>query len=76
MLDIFNTLDVKYFKENTKFARLNDEYINESILNEIYETLENNFSEINKVGVERYFNDKYQIKVEIIKEILKNYKER
>ncbi len=73
LLDIFNTLNVKYFKENNKFARLNDEYINESILNEIYETLENNFSEINKVGVERYFNDKYQLKVEIIKEILNNY---
>jgi selenocysteine-specific elongation factor len=75
LLDIFNTLNVKYFKENTKFTRINDEYINESILNEIYEILENNFSEINKAGVERYFNDKYQIKVEIIKEILKNYED-
>ena len=65
----------EYFKENTKFSRINDQYINESILNEIYEILENDFSEINKTGVERYFNDKYQIKVEIIKEILKNYED-
>ena len=75
LLEIFNSLNVKYFKENTKFSRINDEYINESILNEIYEILENDFSEINKTGVERYFNDKYQIKVEIIKEILKNYED-
>ncbi len=75
LLEIFNSLNIKYFKENTKFSRINDEYINESILNEIYEILENDFSEINKAGVERYFNDKYQIKVEIIKEILKNYED-
>ncbi len=75
LLDIFNTLNVKYFKENDKFARINDEYINESILIEVYELLENDFSEINKTGVENYFNDKYQIKVEIINEILKNYED-
>ena len=75
LLDIFNTLNVKYFKENDKFARINDEYINESILIEVYELLENEFSEINKAGVEKYFNDKYQIKVEIINEILKNYED-
>ncbi len=75
ILEIFNSVNVKYFKENTKFTRINDEYINESILNEIYEILENDFSEINKAGVERYFNDKYQIKIEIIKEILKNYED-
>ena len=75
LLEIFNSLNVKYFKENTKFSRINDEYINESILNEIYEILENDFSDINKAGVERYFNDTYQIKVEIIKEILKNYED-
>jgi selenocysteine-specific elongation factor len=75
LLDIFNTLNVKYFAENTKFARINDEYINESILSEVYEILENDLSEINKAGVERYFNDNYQIKVKIIKEILKNYED-
>ena len=75
LLDIFNTLNVKYFKENDKFARINDEYINESILIEVYELLENDFSGINKAGVEKYFNDKYQIKVEIINEILKNYED-
>ena len=75
LLDIFNTLNVKYFAENTKFARINDEYINESILREVYEILENDLSEINKAGVERYFNDNYQIKVKIIKEIVKNYED-
>jgi selenocysteine-specific elongation factor len=75
LLEIFNSLNVKYFKENTKFYRINDEYINKSILSEIYEILENDFSKINKAGVEKYFNDKYQIKVEIIKEILKNYED-
>ncbi|MDC3103596.1 SelB C-terminal domain-containing protein [Acidimicrobiaceae bacterium] len=75
LLDIFNTLNVKYFKENDKFARINDEYINESILIEVYELLENDISGINKAGVEKYFNDKYQIKVEIINEILKNYED-
>jgi len=75
LLEIFSSLNVKYFKKNTKFSRINDEYINESILNEIYEIFENDFSEINKAGVERYFNDKYQIKIQIIKEILKNYED-
>ncbi len=75
LLDIFNTLNVKYFEENTKFTRINDEYVNDSILNEIYEILKNDFSNINKAGVERYFNDKYQIKVQIIEEILRNYED-
>ena len=75
LLDIFNSLNVKYFKENSKFIRINDEYVNETILNEIHEILKNDFSEINKTGVDKYFNDKYQIKVEIIKELLKNYEE-
>ena len=69
-----NILDVP-FEKNTKFARINDEYINESIVIEVYELLENEFSEINKAGVEKYFNDKYQIKVKIINEILKNYED-
>lgn len=75
LLDIFNSLNVKYFKENSKFIRINDEYVNETILNEIHEILKNDFSEINKTGVDKYFNDKYQIKVGIIKELLKNYEE-
>ena len=75
LLEIFNSLNIKYFKQKNKFFRINDEYINESVLNEIYEILENDFSEINKAGVERYFNEKYQIKVQIIKEILKNYED-
>ena len=75
LLDIFNSLNVKYFNENRKFIRINDEYVNVTILNEIHEILKNDFSEINKAGVDKYFNDKYQIKVGIIKELLKNYEE-
>ena len=75
LLDIFNSLNVKYFNENRKFIRINDEYVNVTILNEIHEILKNDFSEINKTGVDKYFNDKYQIKVGIIKELLKNYEE-
>ncbi len=75
LLDIFNSLNIKYFKENRKFVRINGEYINDAILNEIHEILKNDLSEINKAGVDKYFIDKYQIKVGIIKELLKNYED-
>ena len=73
LLEIFNSLDIKYFNKDSKFTRINDDYINESILNDIFEILENDFSKINKTGVIEYFNKKFQIKIEIIEEILKNY---
>jgi hypothetical protein len=73
LLEVFNSLNIKYFNEGSKFTRINDDYINESILNDIFEILENDFSKINKSGVIEYFNKKFQIKIGIIEEILKNY---
>ena len=72
LLDIFDFLDIKFFKNNKKFKQIENLYVNESVLEKIFEDLQNNTDSINKAGVKNYFQNNYQISTDILEQLTKD----
>ena len=72
LLDIFDFLDIKFFKNNKEFKQIENLYVNESVLEKIFEDLESNTDSINKAGVKDFFQDNYQISTEILEQLTKD----
>ena len=70
LLDIFNIVDEKFIDADQNFRKIKGCYINENIFEEINTSLNGNIDLINKLGVEEYFRSKYQVTIEVIKEII------
>ncbi len=72
LLDIFDFLDIKFFKNDNEFKQIENLYVNESVLGKIFEDLENNTDSVNKAGVKDFFQDNYQISTDILDQITKD----
>ena len=72
LLDIFDFLDIKFFKNNEEFKQIENLYVNESVLEKIFEDLENNTDSINKAGVKDFFQNNYQISTDILEQLTKD----
>ncbi len=72
LLDIFDFLDTKFFEDNKEFKQIENLYVNESVLEKIFEDLQNNTDSINKVGVKDFFQDNYQISIDILEQLTKD----
>ena len=70
LLDIFNIVDEKFIDADQNFRKIKGCYINENIFEEINSSLNGDIDLINKLGVEEYFRSKYQVTIEVIKEII------
>ena len=70
LLDIFNIVDEKFIDADQNFRKIKGCYINENIFEEIKTSLNGDIDLINKLGVEEYFRSKYQVTIEVIKEII------
>ena len=70
LLDIFNIVDEKFIDADQNFRKIEGCYINENIFEEINTSLNRDIDLINKLGVEEYFRSKYQVTIEVIKEII------
>jgi len=70
LLDIFNIVDEKFIDADQNFRKIKGCYINENIFEEINTSLKGDIDLINKLGVEEYFRSKYQVTIEVIKEII------
>ena len=70
LLDIFNIVDEKFIDADQNFRKIKGCYINENIFEEIKISLNGDIDLINKLGVEEYFRSKYQVTIEVIKEII------
>ena len=70
LLDIFNIVDEKFIDADQNFRKIEGCYINENIFEEINTSLNGDIDLINKLGVEEYFRSKYQVTIEVIKEII------
>ena len=70
LLDIFNIVDEKFIDADQNFRKIKGCYINENIFEEINTSLNVDIDLINKLGVEEYFRSKYQVTIEVIKEII------
>ena len=71
LLDIFDFLDTKFFENNKEFKQIEDLFVNESVLEKIYEDLQNNIDSINKAGVKDFFQNNYQISPDILEKLIK-----
>ena len=72
LLDIFDFLDMKFFKNNEEFKQIENLYVNESVLEKIFEDLENNTDSINKSGVKDFFQNNYQISTDLLEQLTKD----
>ncbi len=72
LLDIFDFLDIKFFKNNKEFKQIENLYVNELVLEKIFEDLENNTDSVNKAGVKNFFQDNYQISTDILELLTKD----
>ncbi len=70
LLDVFNIVDEKFIDTNQNFRKIKGCFINENIFEEINTSLNVDIDLINRLGVEEYFKSKYQVTIEIIKEII------
>ncbi len=70
LLDIFNIVDEKFIDADQNFRKIKGCFINENIFEEINTSLNIDIDLINKLGVEEYFKSKYQVTIEVIKEII------
>ena len=70
LLDIFNIVDEKFIDAGQNFRKIKGCFINENIFEEINTSLNGDIDLINKLGVEEYFRSKYQVTIEVIKEII------
>ena len=71
LLDIFDFLDIKFFENNKEFKQIENLFVNESVLEKIFEDLQNNIDSINKVGVKDFFQNNYQISPDILEQLIK-----
>ncbi len=71
LLDIFDFLDIKFFENNKEFKQIENLFVNESVLEKIFEDLQNNIDSINKAGIKDFFQNKYQISPEILEQLIK-----
>ena len=72
LLDIFDFLDIKFFKNNKEFKQIENLFVNEPVLKKVLEDLQNNTDSINKVGVKDFFQNNYQISIDILEKITEN----
>ncbi len=72
LLDIFDFLDIKFFKNNNEFKQIENLYVNELVLEKVFEDLENNTESVNKAGVKDFFQDNYQMSTDILDQITKD----
>ena len=72
LLDIFDFLDIKFFEDNKEFKQIENLYVNESVLEKIFEDLQNNTDSVNKAGVKDFFQDNYQISTDILEQLTKD----
>ena len=72
LLDIFDFLDIKFFENNKEFKQIENLFVNESVLEKIFEDLQNNIDSINKAGVKDFFQNNYQISTEILEQLTKD----
>ena len=71
LLDIFDFLDIKFFENNKEFKQIENLFVNESVLEKIFEDLQNNIDSINKIGVKDFFQNNYQISPDILEQLIK-----
>jgi len=71
LLDIFDFLDIKFFENNKELKQIENLYVNESVLEKIFEDLQNNIDSINKAGVSDFFQNNYQISTDILEQLIK-----
>ncbi len=71
LLDIFDFLDIKFFENNKEFKQIENLFVNESVLEKIFEDLQNNIDSINKTGVKDFFQNNYQISPDILEQLIK-----
>ena len=71
LLDIFDFLDIKFFENNKEFKQIENLFVNESVLEKIFEDLQNNIDSINKAGVKDFFQNNYQISPDILEQLIK-----
>ena len=71
LLDIFDFLDIKFFRNNKEFKQIENLFVNESVLEKIFEDLQNNIDLINKTGVKDFFQNNYQISPDILEQLIK-----
>ena len=71
LLDIFDFLDTKFFENNKEFKQIENLFVNESVLEKIFEDLQNNIDSINKTGVKDFFQNNYQISQDILEQLIK-----
>ena len=71
LLDIFDFLDTKFFENNKEFKQIENLFVNESVLEKIFEDLQNNIDSINKAGVKDFFQNNYQISPDILEQLIK-----
>ena len=71
LLDIFDFLDIKFFEKNKEFKQIENLFVNESVLEKIFEDLQNNIDSINKTGVKDFFQNNYQISPDILEQLIK-----
>ncbi len=71
LLDIFDFLDIKFFENNKEFKQIENLFVNESVLEKIFEDLQDNIDSINKTGVKDFFQNNYQISPDILEQLIK-----
>ncbi len=71
LLDIFDFLDIKFFENNKEFKQIENLFVNESVLEKIFEDLQNNIDSINKAGVKDFFQNNYEISPDILEQLIK-----
>ena len=72
LIDIFDFLDTKFFEKNESFKQINNLFVNELVLDKIFFDLQNKTDSINKIGVKNFFENNYQISVDILEQITNN----
>ena len=73
LLDIFDFLETKFFEKKEKFKQIGNLYVNESVLGEISLDLQNKTDLINKVGVKNFFENDYQISIDILEKLIEDF---
>ena len=72
LLDIFDFLDTKLFKNNEKFRQIENLFVNESAVEKIYEDIQKNTDLINKEGVKDFFENNYHISTDLLEKLIKD----
>jgi len=72
LLDIFDFLDTKFFEKDEGFKQINNLFVNEKVLERVFFDLKNKTDSINKIGVKNFFENSYQIPIDILEQLTKD----